>query len=540
MELSLQVQGSHVTASPSGQYLALIQNGKLIISAVTAPERFTEVNIRIPARDITAVKWNEDSDHVAINSAQNIESIDLNDASHRVRLDNGSAGLGRFASADFIGSAQLLVVWEFGKAKLWDLSNGKGAELGDIKTLCNGDAWQIRPATASAARRSLATLSRIGADDVLNLYFPGLHKHHSSVKLPTSDAQSICWSPDGRWLAVLDTPTASPSIHILTPDGHLFRSYPPVAESDAYVLGIKAIVWSPNSQTVALTKYNGQIILLNTRTFTPLAVIEHTITIDQRSLPLEQQAPAWQETVSASGDRSYTAIVQPVSPPLSKPKPSLEPSELGVREACFSCDGNFLATRDERMLNTVWIWNTATLGAHAVIIQHSNVRRLHWHTTRPDVLMMDCGEGIPYHFAASSGQSPSPLQISAPSSTAFSWLHVEAGSTSAILASTKASFRILYPEGQPKRDDLAASQADSGADVDESFNEGGSEDSLFDVLSGRKPLPPKTEDSYTERVDMEVETGEEDATTRMDDTFVGKKKSRRPIPADPFDDSEIF
>jgi hypothetical protein len=77
------------------------------------------------------------------------------------------------------------------------------------------------------------------------------------------------------------------------------------------------------------------------------------------------------------------------------------------------------------------------------------------------------------------------------------------------------------------------------AGADDSFEEGASDDSLFDVLSGRKPLPPKTEQSYTERVDLEVETEEEDATERLDDTF-REMKSRKPVPADPFDDSQIF
>ena len=58
------------------------------------------------------------------------------------------------------------------------------------------------------------------------------------------------------------------------------------------------------------------------------------------------------------------------------------------------------------------------------------------------------------------------------------------------------------------------------------FDEGASEDSLFDVLSGRKPLPPKTSQSYTERIDMEVETEDEDQSIRVDDTF-RERKSRR-------------
>lgn len=536
MEVSTQIQGSHAVASPSEQYLAYFSNGRLRICTANSPERSSEVNIRIQPKDAVSIRWNDDSHRIVVSSAQVIEVIDLDDASHRIRLDNGSAGFGRFASAEFIGSDLLLVLWEFGKTKLWDLSNGKGSELCELKMTGDGKRWQIRPGGGNGARRTLAMLSRPGADDLLNFYFPALQKQLGSIKLPTADAQRICWSPDGRWITVLDTPTANPNVHFYTPDGHLYRSYPPANEGNPYTLGTKSIVWSGDSQIVALTRYDGRIILLNARTFAPLAILEHTTSIDQRSLSAEQQAFVWQEAVSAAGERSYAIAPQPVAPPLSKAKSNVEPSELGIAEARFSCEGTFLATRDERMLSTVWIWNMATLTAHAVMIQHHNIRKMRWHSTRPDTLMLDCGEGIAYLYLAFSSQAPLPVVTSAPTSSAISWLHPQSDSKPIILAASKASFRLVYPEGQPEG--VARTQIQAGTGEDDSFDEGASEDSLFDVLSGRKPLPPKTEQSYTERVDFEVETEEEDTTARLDDTF-REMKSRKEVP-DPFDDSQIF
>jgi hypothetical protein len=65
------------------------------------------------------------------------------------------------------------------------------------------------------------------------------------------------------------------------------------------------------------------------------------------------------------------------------------------------------------------------------------------------------------------------------------------------------------------------------------------------VLSGRKPLPQKTEASYTERVDLEVETEEDTVAEGMEDTFREKRMRREPEPrveleVDPLDDSDIF
>ncbi len=387
----------------------------------------------------------------------------------------------------------------------------------------------------------LAVLSRQGADDVLNLYFApseGL-QHFRAIRLPTQDAQSLTWSPDGRWLAVLDVATASTGVHFLTPDGNLFRSYPSSQEEISLGLGVKAVVWSADSATIALTRYDGRIVLLNTRTFAPRAVIEHTPTIHQRSAGRpDHQASIFQESVSACGDRAYNSVSQPFSPPISRTKPTTEPSELGTAEACFSCDANWLATRDERMLNTIWVWDMASLGAHAVLVQHNNVRKLHWHSTKPDQLLIDCGEGIAYIYKPRMNTPPVPTRFDPASSARLSWLHCKSHAQSAILAITRISYKLLYPEGRP--DDV---EVMSGAEQDVTglhFDEGASEDSLFDVLSGRKPLPPKTEQSYTERVDLEVRTEEDGSSVRLDDTFREKRPRQVVDEVDPLDDSDIF
>jgi WD40 repeat protein len=539
MELSPQFQGSHTTASVSGQYIAALHSRNCIrVYATHAPDRrFSDISIRIQLKDVTALKWNHDDSRIAVLSAKFIEVINLDDASNRVRIDNGSGGLGRFSDADFVGREQLLVIWEFGKAKIWDLSTGRGWELGDVKGCCDGSRWQMRP-NAKSSVEVLAMLSRAGADDVLTFSYLAAQKQLVSVKLPTADTQSISWSPDGRWLAVLDVPTSAPCVHFFTPDGHLYRSYPPVKDGNTVDLAVKAVVWARNAQLLALTKFDGRIILLNTRTFTTVAVIEHTTHIDQHtSNSTESQAPIWQEAVSASGERSYKAIAQPFSPPLTRTKASPEPGELGVAEACFSEDGSWLATRDERMQNTVWIWNTTTLAAHAVLVQHSNVRKLAWHSTRPDQLLMDCGEGIAYLFTPSESSPPEPIMTSTSAHAVLSWLNTAADSRIAFSAVTKSMYRLIYPEGQPDPPDTQHQDHDA---QNGAYEEGASEDSIFDLLSGRTPLPPKTEQSYTERVDLEMETEEEDMTTRMDDTFRGKGLAPAQVDVDPLDDSDIF
>lgn len=101
------------------------------------------------------------------------------------------------------------------------------------------------------------------------------------------------------------------------------------------------------------------------------------------------------------------------------------------------------------------------------------------------------------------------------------------------MATEKTTFRLIYPDGQDENDVQPVSPSLDNAP----FEEGASEDSLFDVLSGRKPLPPKTHPSYTEMMDLDVEAENTVDGDQLEDTF---REKRRTVHNDPLDDSEFF
>jgi WD40 repeat protein len=550
MEASERIEGGHVTLSPCGSLIVfLTPTGKLRVAHAHSPQRAVDFTFRASSKDVISLKWSEDSARVAICSPDIVEVLDLDDAAHRVRLDNGSGGLGHFRSADFLGDNKLLTVWEFGNAKIWDLGTGKGFELQDLKTFTSTPAWQLRPKTSKEHPPILATLSRHNGEDMLSIHFAGSQLISKTPQKVPGDTRTLSWSPDGRWLALNGAPYISPCMHVYTADGHHFRAFDGHDkafnssaarrwEDEFGVIGVKDVIWSPNSQVLALARYNGSIPLLNTRTFGSLAIIEHFTTIDQSDLSPDDRALIYEEVVSASNERSYNRSAHPVSPPRSEVKDKAGTSEQGVAEAKFSCDGAYLATRDARMQSTVWIWSMAQLGAQAVIIQHSNIRRVHWHSSQPCKLMLDCGEGIAYVFDTSTGQAPSPYPVSLPGNTVLSWIRTPIETKPAILAATKSAIRIIYPEG---RDEtllhLNGNMQTKGA----SFEEGASEDSIVEMLSGRKPMPPRHDLSYTQRIDME--TDEDETGVDLDDTFREKRRvTARQVEEeiDPLDDSQIF
>ena len=521
---------AHAASSPDGRYTVWTDTNKICWQET----RSRDAPYYTPATNrgkVIAYRFSPDSSQFLQISEGGVEVLTRR-LEHRVNLSNGGGGLGKIADAEFVGNHHVLTTWEFGKAKLWHLNSGKATELPDAKTGCDGAAWQSRP--GSSTPPLFALLSRTGAEDYLALHFTSADQVPSLIKLITTDAQAISWSPDGRWLAVLDVPTATPNVHIYTPDGHLFRSCPSMKGVEDE-LGVKDMTWSPVGRELALARYDGRIEVLNARTFSSLATIVHNTTIDQTGLPINERAPAWQENVSATNERTYSFAPQPLSPPLSKTKPTSNPIEQGVAEMSYNCNGNFLATRDCRMLNTVWIWNMSTLSAHAVLVQHSNVRSLTWHPTRAEMLMIDCAEGIAHTFDVSSSEPPKAHFTGSTPTAKLSWIHTSPISSSIIMVTSRQKFDLLYPEGRDENDESIRATTPPAQST---YEEGASEDSLFEVLSGRKPLPPKTEPSYTERVDLDVEY-EDTEQGALEDTF---REKRKPLAEelDPLDDSEIF
>jgi WD40 repeat protein len=488
-----------------------------------------------------ALKWSDDDSKILILGDNGVKAENVGKHPGTIAdLDNGSGGFGQIVAAEFIGKDEIVVIWEFGKTRVCHLKSGKHVELADAKMTGNGQARALRPmAKENRATDLLVILSRSGAEDILTRYFAGTAQPHAPVKLSTIDAQSLSWSPDGRWLAVLDVPSASPNTHIYTPDGHLFRSYSSPNEENGE-LATKSLSWSPNGQTLALAKHNNTIELLNTKTFTLVAVLHHLTSLDQRALPSEQQVPIWQESVSAANVRTYYLMPHPMMPPLSKAKSSTEPDELGISDVCFSCDGSYMASRDNRMLNTIWLWKVETYSLHAVVILHNNARKLLWHPTRTQTLMIDCGESIAHIFGLSSESGPHVIPTESKPRAALTWLRTQPDSKAIIIATEKQKFTLVYPEGQ---DDQAATSPhdDAPNNLEDSFYEDDEgEDSLLEILSGRKPMHPKTKPSYTEMVDdlvAEAATSEE-----LDDTFREKKQQKASSEAefDPLDDSQIF
>jgi hypothetical protein len=389
-------------------------------------------------------------------------------------------------------------------------------------------------------------LSRNSATDALSLILASSITPFTAISLATTDAQSLAWSPEGKWLSILDSPLSAPNpaVHIYTADGNFYRSYPPTSSipvEETFTLGPLRQTWGPNH--LALANADGSITLLSTTTFSPVSTLEPwTVTEDDISA-------VYREQVSSKGDRNWAYLGtgdDTTSQLLSSYSPALELK--------FSACGKFLAFRLEAFPETVVVWqipssrpmfacSTQETEAETdnkdhntlmVLHHHTTIRKLQWHPTISGLLLTHTEDNQIY-LSSTTGEINAPLHLTHPfsastassstsSSPANDLLAVHWIPSSTILITTrKRGWVIVSPFGAPSPSSpVAPSSVTRGAKEQETQQE--EEDSLYDILSGRTPLPAlRISDDYLPE-DSEVE-GEEEAEgdgEGFTDTFRGK------------------
>lgn len=520
MEESAQRLGKHVTPSPSGLLLACVVEQVLKISYTRAPEQCLDFAIQVPAFKIKSLIWAHDSSRVLVFSSKLVEVVNLEDDEQRARLENGTEGLGRFEAAAFLSPESVITIWEFGRAKVWNLVHGRTQDIENIKTMTNGHSWAQRPRrdTKSVV---VAYISRPAAEDMLSVLLLEQQVADQPYRMATIDAQSLSWSPDGNWIAVLDSPQHMPGLHLFTADGQFFRSFPKLAKQDSG-LGIESITWSPDSRHMVIASHDNPLELIATRTMSRVALLAHPTTISQDMIA--RQVLIWQESISPSKTRSYSLATHSFAPPLSQKSTIEQPHGSDMKTAVFDCKGKYLATRDGSTPGVIWIWDIEVMQLRTVLIQHDHVQTVHWHTSISGLVLIDAGENIAHLWDVSSESHPQVIEIPTGPRASFTFVPSHSQSTHAIiLASNKDGYRVLYPHGR--------NPTKPGTSID--FVDG---DSIFEVLSGGGSLS-NAEASMTQRIAYEAEL--DGGTARLDDTFRMARKDHNGT-VDPLDDSEIF
>jgi WD40 repeat protein len=431
---------------------------------------------------------------------EHVRAWDLFDETWSATISNGSGGMGKIVNAEFGRTEdEVLIFSDFGsKVTVWLLQTRRTIEIRHPKfASAKGFGYRSNGGV-------FALLSRPGAQDVLTLHTPGAYALMTTTMLPTTDAQGLKWSVDGRWIAVWDTPSIGYKIYIYTADGYLYRTYSGDTAEALQGLGVKSLEWSPGGDCIAIGGHDRRVTLLSSRTFSPIMFLDHTVTIQ-----LTEGHTVWEEQVSASSQRSYIAVSQPLTPPTASPATSDQTIKTGMSIMSFNSEGSRFATRDDTAPTTVWLWDLSKLAACAVLIQHSPVKHMSWHPTVSSLLLIQCShdESIVYIYDTSKS-APYAIQLPLERSSGrleAKWVHTSADKRPALTFGDCGNFLVVWPDGK----DVIVRFEDDSHDE--------SEDSLFEILTGRSPTKSKIDSTEVLVSDVLDET-----TEVMDDTFVGR------------------
>ncbi|KAE9988671.1 hypothetical protein EG328_008688 [Venturia inaequalis] len=511
METSESIRTSqHAVSSQDALYVAALNGERLEIRATASLGLVRSIATSSKG---PIIRWSpvfpasETSSRLLLADEENVRVWDLYNERWTANINNGSGGMGKIVNVEFGRTKEeVLCFSDFGsKVTAWSLKTGRSVEIRDPK-FPNARTFGFRSITGLCA-----ILSRPGPQDILTLHAPSTYAVLKMVTLQSVDAQGMRWSPDGRWLAVWDTPSIGYRVYVYTADGHLYRVYNGDCGEDGLSLGVKSIEWSPKSDHLAIGGHDRRVTLLSTRTFSPVMFLDHTATIQ-----LEADAEVWQEEISPSLKRSYKAVSQPVAPPIAPTTPIDQVTKTGLSILSFNADGTMVATRDDSAPTTVWIWDLAKLVASTVLIQHSPIKKLTWHPTLPSILLIQCSHDEPtFYLYNTTSAIPDPIALPMKKPTGkfeAKWLQTTSNQKPGLIFSDSQNFMLVWPEGRDSMDEEDEEREEKGL-MDHS------EDSLYDILSGRKPTP------YMEVDDTEALISEmdEETTEILDDTFMGRR-----------------
>lgn len=272
--------------SPNGAHIATILPSKLSIRSTRSLE--TARVISLPSELTASINWfiwSSSSNRVLIASFYEVRVYSVTNPQFSTVITNPTSGITKVAFVSFGATDDEVCVFsEFGlKLSIFNLSTSKSVDINSPKFYNPGVAAKgvsYRPRTSN-----LALLTRSSGKDIISIHGRDTLEVTRSWYPDTIDAQGLCWSPDGRWLAVWESASQGHKLLIYTADGYLYKTWNgplPITEDDIDLTlgaGIKLLEWNKTGSHVAIGDYSKRVTLLSAPSYVQSMNMLHTAAI---------------------------------------------------------------------------------------------------------------------------------------------------------------------------------------------------------------------------------------------------------------------
>ncbi|XP_043531980.1 WD repeat-containing protein WRAP73 [Chiloscyllium plagiosum] len=365
--------------SPDGRYSAVCVQYRLVIRDARTLQ---VLHLYTCLDQIQYVEWSADSLFIlcAMYKRGLVQVWSLEQPDWHCKIDEGSAGL--VASRWSPDGRHILNTTEFHlRITVWSLCTKSVSYIKYPKTCQHGmDFTKNGHYMALAERRD--------CKDHISIFVCSEWQLLRHFETETQDLAGIEWSPNSCVLAVWDS-CLEYKILLYSLDGRLLSTY----SAYEWSLGVKSVAWSPSSQLLAIGSYDEKVRMLNHVTWGKLAELEHLPTIrNPKSITAQRMeflsSFCWGTiTFSMLSLLIHLSVSDEIcQPPVEllvvKPDADRANPKLGVGMLAFSPDNRFLATRNDNLPNTVWIWDVQKLKQYVVLEQLSAVKSFQWDPCR--------------------------------------------------------------------------------------------------------------------------------------------------------------
>ena len=221
----------------------------------------------------------------------------------------------------------------------------------------------------------MALAERNEAKDYIGVYFVNKWTCIKKFLTQTEDLQDVKWSYDNSALLIPDTPTLC-ILYIYSPIGDLISKI----ELYQFKMGIKCLDISPNGHYICLGLYDQSLRIFNNISYTCVTIFEH----DKEILNDIKVNYYKEEILNNEGESKYIQIKPPIdlrNENILKNKNNYindKVPKIGISKMAFSFDNYFLATKNDKIPNILFIWDINQMNLQFVLIQLNEIVHFEW------------------------------------------------------------------------------------------------------------------------------------------------------------------